>query len=370
MSSAAEPGTRPAILVVGNFVSGWTGSRGVCEDFSDRLEGAGWIVYRTSTVRLPLLRVADMMLSALRLGRRISVAQVEVFSGRAFGWAEAVCWILGRSGVPYILTLHGGALPEFASSRPQRVTRLLRSAAAVTTPSRYLKDRMEPFHAGLRVVPNALDLARYPFHLRDSPAPRLVWVRAFHRIYNPALAVRVLDRLRSRFPDIRLTMVGPDKGDGTLAEVQALAARLGVSDRLTICGAQPKSRIPAMLGEHDVFLNTTDVDNTPVSVLEAMACGLCVVSTDVGGIPFLLEHERTALLCPPRDAPAMSALVERLLVDGNGLATRLSREGRVVAEGISWDQVLPRWEELLLDACAPGGEVAAAADTGGARGRR
>ena len=68
-------------------------------------------------------------------------------------------------------------------------------------------------------------------------------------------------------------------------------------------------QVPSELNEFDIFLNTTFVDNTPVSVLEAMACGLCVVSTDVGGLSFLLEHEGDALLVPPDNPKAMAAAV-------------------------------------------------------------
>jgi glycosyltransferase involved in cell wall biosynthesis len=102
------------------------------------------------------------------------------------------------------------------------------------------------------------------------------------------------------------------------------------------------------MSQGDIFLNTTNVDNTPVSVLEALACGLCVVSTDVGGIPYLLEHEEDALLVPPDDAEAMAAAVRRVLTEP-GLAERLSRNARKKAEGFDWSVVLPQWERLLLE---------------------
>jgi glycosyltransferase involved in cell wall biosynthesis len=94
-------------------------------------------------------------------------------------------------------------------------------------------------------------------------------------------------------------------------------------------------------------LNTTNVDNTPISILEAMACGLCVVSTSVGGIPYLLEHEHDALLVPPNDPEAMAIAVRRLLTEP-GLAERLSRNGRQKAEQFDWSIILPQWEALLI----------------------
>jgi glycosyltransferase involved in cell wall biosynthesis len=96
----------------------------------------------------------------------------------------------------------------------------------------------------------------------------------------------------------------------------------------------------------DIFLNTTNVDNTPISVIEAMACGLCVVSTNVGGLPYLLENEEDALLVAPGDPEAMATAVRRLLTDAE-LAERLSRNARRKAEQFDWSVILPRWQALL-----------------------
>ena len=102
-------------------------------------------------------------------------------------------------------------------------------------------------------------------------------------------------------PDISLVMVGRDKHDGSLEETKRVAAELGVADRLQLPGGVPKEDVANWLNEGDIFLNTTHVDNAPVSVLEAMACGLCVVSTAAGGMADLAEDGREALLVRPDD---------------------------------------------------------------------
>jgi glycosyltransferase involved in cell wall biosynthesis len=349
-----HPSPDRAVLLVGNFLSGSSRNRGVCEDLAVRLAASGWSVMTTSDRRARLARLADMVGTAWRRRREYAVSQVDVYSGPGFSWAEAACWTLRRARKPYALTLHGGNLPAFARRWPGRVGRLLGSAPVVTTPSRYLLERMRPYRDDLRLLPNALDLADYRFGHRERARPRLVWLRAFHETYNPRLAARVLGRLAAEFPEIRMTMIGPDKGDGSLRGTRRVAEELGVADRLSLPGAVTKAGVPAALHAGDIFLNTTRIDNAPVSVVEAMACGLCVVSTDVGGIPYLLDHEEDALLVPPDDPRAMADAVRRLLTEP-GLAGRLSSNARAKAEGFDWSRILPRWDALLHGLMQGGG---------------
>jgi glycosyltransferase involved in cell wall biosynthesis len=175
----------------------------------------------------------------------------------------------------------------------------------------------------------------------------MVWLRAFHRVYSPDLAPTVLARVAAGSSDARLTMIGPNKGDGTLEKVRQAAAALQIEDRLTLPGGVAKRDVPAWLDTGDVFLNTANIDNMPVSIIEAMAAGLCIVSTNVGGIPYLLEDEYDALLVPPRNSEAMAQAVERVLHEP-GLAARLSRNARAKAEQFDWASILPQWETLLL----------------------
>jgi glycosyltransferase involved in cell wall biosynthesis len=287
-----------------------------------------------------------MVYTTWRRRGEYDLAQVDVFSGFAFRWAEAVCAVLRRAGKPYVLTLHGGGLPRFAATHPRRVRKLLRSAAAVTTPSGYLLREMGPYAERLRLLPNAVELAAYAGAPREHAAPRLVWLRAFHEIYNPLLAVRTVALLRERFPDVRLAMAGPDSGDGTLQRVHRAVEEMGLGEHVTIRGRLAKGEIPRHLGGADVLLNTPRIDNTPVSVVEALACGLAVVSTRVGGIPDLVEDGREALLTPPDDAEAMAAAVARVLTEP-GLSARLTRGALEKASSLDWPVVLPQWEALL-----------------------
>jgi glycosyltransferase involved in cell wall biosynthesis len=337
---------RRSALFVGAFVSGSHGTRGISEDVSLRLASSGWNIVTTSRRPSRLGRLSDMLFTARRERGRYQVAAIDVYSGSAFAWAEAVCWMLRKVDRPYVLTLHGGNLPSFARTRSGRVKRLLASACAVTTPSRYLIESMQVYRKSILLIPNAIDIGAYPFRLRRPAGQKLVWLRAFHDTYQPELAVQTLAALSSDFPKLELNMVGPDKGDGSLEKTRREAQKLRVVERLTISGGVRKDQVAEKLAAADIFLNTSRADNTPVSVIEAMACGLCIVSTNVGGIPFLLQHERNALLVDQNDPAAMSAAVRRILAEPE-LAERLSRNARQDAERFDWSAVIPRWDALL-----------------------
>lgn len=335
-----------SVLLVSNLFSVGATYGGVCKELAVRLSNDGWQVIITSPAHNRLLRSVDMVWTVWRARRDYAIAQIDVFSGPAFVWAEAVTWLLRRLGKPYVLTLRGGSLPTFAKRWPGRVRRVLDHAAYVTTPSRYLHEQMAQYRNDLRLLPNPIDLERYRCRLREQPKPRLVWLRAFHRMYNPSLAARVLGELVGDYPETNLIMVGPDKGDGSFQSCQHAVQELGLEHKVQFPGGVPKSDVPDWLNKGDIFLNTTNVDNTPVSVIEAMAMGMCVVSTNVGGIPYLLEHEHDALLVPPDAPQAMADAVRRILTEP-GLAERLSRNARAKAEQFDWSVILPQWEILL-----------------------
>jgi glycosyltransferase involved in cell wall biosynthesis len=337
------------VLVISVFPSGPKARKSVCQDFADRLRESGWRVYTASAKTGRAARVFDMMRACWKYRGDFDAAYVEVFSGAAFLWAEMVCRVLSAVGRPYILALHGGNLPTFARGREPRVERLLRSAAAVTAPSRYLLEAMRRYRKDVILLPNALDVAAYRFRVRRPARPRLIWVRSFHHMYNPQLAVRALSVLAPRFPGIRLTMIGPDKGDGSLQATRALAEREGLSSYVNFAGAVHRDQLPALLDDADVFVNTTNVDNTPVSLLEAMAAGLCVISTDVGGIPYLVEDRRHALLVPPANPARLASAIAEVL-DDESLAGRMSVNGRALVEPFDWSVILPQWRDLFTAA--------------------
>ena len=338
-----------AVLMIGNFLSSSGMNRTINEDLAEALCKAGNNILTTSNKPGRIPRLVDMLTTIVQHRNEYELALLDVYSGKAFIWAELCCFMLKALKKPYILNLHGGSLPSFARRWPGRTRRLLNSARVVVVPSAYLLDAMVPYCSHIRVLPNPVDVNRYHYRLRKKPLPRLVWLRSFHAIYNPTMALRFMASLLGRHPDARLRMMGPDNKDGSYQDTKDLIIELGLLENIALPGGIPKSEVPMSLDQGDIFINTTNVDNTPISVLEAMACGMCVVSTEVGGIPYLIRNEHDGLLVPPDDSDAMAAAVHRILTEP-GLAERLSENAHLKAAQFDWSVILPEWQQLFLEA--------------------
>jgi glycosyltransferase involved in cell wall biosynthesis len=337
----------PRVLFVGSFMPGSALERYPSADLAGHLSALGWTTLLTTRRESRLGRLADTLWTIFHKKTEFDLAVVDVFSGKAFGLAEATVHLLRFLGKPFILVLHGGNLPEFARRWPGRVRNLFAGARAITSPSNYLKERLSAFAPKIECLPNPINLADYNFRLRDNPQPELIWLRAFREIYNPVLAPKAFLELLPSQPHAHLTMAGPDKGDGSFQKTQAFVRQRNLEQFVTIRGPIEKKDVPGTLQKADIFLNTPSIDNAPVSVLEAMANGLCVVSTNVGGLSFMLEDETDSLLTGPDQPQFMVRAIERVLSEP-GLAEFLSRNARAKAEQSDWERVLPRWQSLLL----------------------
>lgn len=340
-------GLKRGILFIGSFPSR-LGSRGISEALSEELTDAGFHVIVTSRANDRFSRLSDMIITTWKKRHSYSIAHVDVYSGYAFSWAEMICAMLRLLKKPYVLTLHGGNLPLFAKTWSSRVSSLLKSATAVTTPSRYLKEELIKQREDTILIPNPVELNKYHFRVRSPAAPILGWLRSFHAIYNPLLALHVVDLLRAEYPEIKLFMIGQDKGDGTYEKVMDLVANKNLHQNVVVVGPIKKDDVPAWLDKMDIFINTTNVDNTPVSVIEAMACGLCIVSTNVGGIPFLLNHEQDAILVDPDKPDMMAEAIRRILKD-HSLSMNLSEHAHKRACEFDLTNIINRWIALFID---------------------
>jgi L-malate glycosyltransferase len=240
-------------------------------------------------------------------------------------------------GKPTILNYRSGQAPDhLATSRIAR--RTIASVDRNIVPSTFLVDVFGRFGIEASVIPNLVDLERFSFRERAPLAPRLVSTRNFEALYNVACTVRAFRLVQDRWPEAALTLVG---GGPEEAALRSLVRDLGLQ-RVTFAGRVRPDEIARHYAEHDIYVQTPNIDNMPTSVIEAFASGLPVVSTEAGGIPAILTHGEHGLLAPPHDHYTIAAHVLRLL-DDQALASRLARAALATCERCTWPAVRSQW---------------------------
>jgi len=302
-------------------------------------------VITTSKKQNPLLRLIDMLATIIKYRKTVDTILIDTYSTNNFYFAFLASRLAQFFNIEYFTYLHGGNLPARLKSHPKLSSILFDNAKMNLAPSGYLLDAFSKEGYKVSFLPNNIDISMYPFKERQEVSVKLLYVRSFSEVYNPYLAVKTLARMKQSYPDAKMCMVGPDK-DGTLDKVQELAEELDVLDSIEFTGKLSKEGWIERSKEFDIFINPTNFDNQPVSIIEAMALGFPIVSTNVGGLPYLIEDDKDGLLVAPDDVEAFSLAIERVIKD-NHLAHRLSKNAHTKALSYDWDSVSQKWKKLF-----------------------
>lgn len=272
--------------------------------------------------------------------RDAQVVHLMANSGWSWFWFAVPAALVARlRDVPLVINYRGGEAEPFLERSAWTVRPIVKRAAALAVPSRFLQGVFGRFGMAATIVPNIVDLTRFrPSPLRGGRSVHLLVTRNLEPLYDNATAIRALALVREQVPDARLTIAGEGPERKAL---EKLATELGVWDAVRFCGRVDHAEIPALYASADVCLNPSLADNMPNALLEALASGVPVVSTNVGGVPHLVEHERTALLVNAGDASAMADAVLRLVRDAP-LTDRLRTAGLDHVRRFDWSCVRPQ----------------------------
>lgn len=332
------------ILYVGNKLSSFGFTPTGIDYLGNLLEQNGYSVTYAGDKRNKVVRLISIVKRIIQQRKNYDFILIDTYSSSAFYFCVISAVLARLLRKPYIPILHGGNLPDRLKQSPALIRQVLVHAYRVVSVSQYLQKIFSSI-CPVDFIPNFIELKKYPFKERKKMLPRLLWVRSFHKIYNPELTVHIVAKLKSEFPSIFLTMVGPDK-DGSRTHVQNLAKQLGVDDRIRITGKLSKQDWIALAADHDIFVNTTNFDNMPVSVIEAMALGLPVVSTNVGGIPFLISDGVTGLLVAKDNVNGFCNAIDRLMKDAV-FACSIIKDARQLVQGFNEEAIAVQWKAIL-----------------------
>jgi glycosyltransferase involved in cell wall biosynthesis len=298
--------------------------------------GLGWV--RRIPYARTVLNQALYIPSLLRL-RASDVVHVFSASYWSFLLAPVPAMLAGRAlGKRVILHYHSGEADDHLARWGLLVHPWLRLAHEIVVPSEYLRGVFARHGYRARVIPNVVDTSQFLFRERLPLRPRLVSTRNLEPHYALDNTIEAFALVRERWPQATLTIAGCGAEEGRLRRLAGSLAPGAVH----FAGRVEPPDMPTLLDEADAFVNSSVVDNQPVSVLEAFAAGLPVVSTPTGDIANMMRDGETGLFVPARDPAAMAKAVMNLLEDPNRAAA-MARRARGGMEKHSWAHVRGQW---------------------------
>jgi glycosyltransferase involved in cell wall biosynthesis len=261
-----------------------------------------------------------------------------------------------------VLNYRSGHLEDHLLKWPRTAPATMRLVDEIVTPSGYLVDVFAKFNLRARAIFNIVEPGQFRYRERGRLSPAFLSNRNFEWLYNVSCVLRAFAVIQRRHPDARLTVAGygPQR-----AELERLAEELKLR-QVEFVGRVPSDKMFELLDAADIYLNSPDVDNMPNSVLEAYAAGLPVVTTDAGGIPYIVRDGETGLMVGRDDADALAAAALRLL-DDEQLATRIARGAHAECAKYSWANVRGEWLKLYTTLARGEGKQETQTATAGGR---
>ncbi|MCG8469127.1 MAG: glycosyltransferase family 4 protein [Gemmatimonadetes bacterium] len=196
-------------------------------------------------------------------------------------------------------------------------------ADRVVVGSGYLIDVFARHGFDAEAIPNIVEVDRYTYRVREELRPIFLANRNFEVHYNVGHVLRAFAIVQGEHPSARLLVAGDGPERSAL---EALRDELSL-DGVEFLGQVPPDEMPGLYDRADLYINASLIDNLPTSLIEAFAAGTPVVTYASGGVPKLVDHERTGLMVEPDAYEALGEAALRLLRDP-ALAGRIAAEAR------------------------------------------
>jgi len=333
------------IIYIGNKLSKHGHTPTSIETLGERLK-ANYNIIQASNKKFYFFRILDMW-GTILFSKNIDMVLIDTYSSWAFHYAWT-CGLLCRfKNIDYLPILHGGNIPKKINQLKPLYWLYFYFAKKIIVPSGYLKEAVEKkLNFSVELIPNFIDLDKYPVLIKDYKTIRILWVRAFHQIYNPKLAVDILNTLiKNGNENCTLCMMGPEK-DGSMIETKKYAKTLGIDRNIEFTGQLSKLEWIEKSKNYNIFINTSNFDNTPVSVMEAMALSFPVISTNVGGMSYIIDQNINGILLSPNNNSVFVDAITSLFSSPNRLL-HISSNARSKAESWDWNNIELKWAKIL-----------------------
>ncbi len=281
-------------------------------------------------------------LNLLRQVRKYDVIHIFSASYLSFLIAPTPAILVSKLyGKKIVLNYHSGEAEDHLRLWRRTTIPILNLADAIVVPSEFLVRVFSTFGVDARAIFNIIDLNKFSFRERDQLRPVFLSNRNLEAHYGVDCVLRAFALIQQQVPDAILTVIG----DGSQRQaLEDLKRELNLK-HISFTGRVEHEDIYQQYSTSDVYLNASKVDNQPLSILEAFACGLPVVTTDAGGIPDIVTNGETGFVVRVGDYRALADRAIKLLADHN-IATTMARRARQECMRYTWKIVCHQWLHL------------------------
>lgn len=292
--------------------------------------------------------VTSFLYVALLLARVRKYDCIHIFSASYFSFLLAptpAILIAKLYGKRVVLNYRSGEAADHLKRWSRTALPVLRLADRIAVPSGYLVDVFKQFDLKAHSIFNFVDAERFRFRNREQLKPVFMSNRNLEPMYNVSCVLRAFAIIQQRFPQARLTVAG----DGSQrAELENLSRELKLRG-VRFVGRVAPEQMPGLYDAADIYLNSSNIDNMPGSIIEAFASGLPVVTTNAGGIPYIVTDQHTGMMVRCGDHEAMAGRAIKLLEDEK-LASGIMTSAHAECRKYKWESVRNEWFSLYYGA--------------------
>ncbi len=292
-----------------------------------------------------LFRLIPYLFQLWNVAGRVEVMHVLANSGWSWHlFAAPAVWIARLRNTPVIVNYRGGEAESFFHSSWRVVEPTLNKASLIVVPSGFLEAVFAKWNIEAKVIPNILDLERFDASrqkdMSHNNVTRIVVTRNLEAIYDVATVIRAFAIINQQVANARLIIAGSGP---EMDALKFLVSELELEGTVEFTGRISNVQIAELYKDANLMLNASLVDNSPNALIEAMASGVPVVSSNVGGIPYLVEDGKSGLLVPAKSPEVLARAAIRVLND-DVLRESLVDQGRKVAKRFDKNSVLQMLE--------------------------
>jgi glycosyltransferase involved in cell wall biosynthesis len=299
---------------------------------------------RVKYLRTLVTSIAYILTLLVRLPR---FDVIHVFSASYFSFllAPTPAVLLSKFyGKSVLINYHSGEAEDHLKRWRRTVLPIIDLADRVIVPSEYLVEVFARFGVCAKAIYNTVDPELFKFRKRQPLRPVLLSNRNLEQHYNISCTLRAFSLIEKQVKTAKLLIAGLGR---ELAELQELAGQLQIKN-VEFIGAVAPERMPSVYDSADIFVNASNVDNMPLSIIEAFACGLPVVTTNAGGIKYMVNDRQNGLLVSTGDHAALASCIIDLLNDPE-YAEQIVNAARMSCRDYTWNRVRSEWLSVYAE---------------------